>query len=53
MTQKGASAHPTQRAAIVQVFLLTVVDIVVIIVVVVVIAVVAVVAATECTGWLV
>ena len=52
MTQKGASAHPTQRAAIVQVFLLTVVDIVVIIVVVV-IAVVAVVAATECTGWLV
>lgn len=52
MTQKGASAHPTQRAAIVQVFLLTVVDIVVIIVVVV-IAVVAVVAATECAGWLV
>jgi hypothetical protein len=52
LTQKGASAHPTQRAAIVQVFFLTVVDIVVIIVVVV-IAVVAVVAATECAGWLV
>ena len=46
LTQKGASAGPTQRAAIVQVFLLTVV-------VIVVVVVIAVVAATERAGWLV